>query len=435
MNATGVRNDWVGRVVDERFTLLQWLGGSAWGDVFLTELPGPPGHKAAIKLIPAEATGAEARVAGWAATTALSHPHLMQLFHTGRCQINTIRLLYAVMEYAEEDLSQIIPGRPLTDSEAREMLVPVLGVLSYLHEKGFVHGHLKPSNVMVVDNQVKISGDSIHIAGEPGRQFPAPAVYDAPEVVTGRVSPAADVWSLGVTLCEALAQHPPVWDRSTAAQPIVARSVPQPFADIAQECLRIEPTRRCTLSDIKARLELVAPVPGPTSKTNGTVIAKRGRLALGVAALILLAAVATVTLRSRTSSSPTMEEQYPAPSTSRTPQASTQETQTAKGGTVKGAIAERVLPRVAPSARQTIQGKIRVIVRVQVDPNGGVSNARLDSPGPSKYFANLALQAAQRWKFKPAQVDGHAIASTWILRFRFGRTTTEVSPFEATPPA
>jgi len=435
MNATGVRNDWVGRVVDERFTLLQWLGGSAWGDVFLTELPGHPGQKAAIKLIPAEATGAEARVAGWAATTALSHPHLIHLFHTGRCQINAIQLLYAVMEYAEEDLSQIIPGRPLTDPEAREMLVPVLGALSYLHEKGLVHGHLKPSNVMVVDNQVKISGDSIYIAGAHGRQFPAPTVYDAPEVVTGTVSRAADVWSLGVTLFEALTQHPPVWDRSTDAQPIVARSVPQPFADIARECLRVEPTRRCTLSDIKARLELVAPVPGPITETNGTVIAKHGRLALGVTALILLAALATVELRSRTSSLSTIEEQHPSPLTSRTPQASTQETQTARGATVKGAIAERVLPRVPPSARQTIQGKIKVIVRVQVDPNGGVSNAGLDSPGPSKYFANLALQAARRWKFKPTQVDGHALASIWILRFRFGRTTTEVSPVEASPPA
>jgi TonB family protein len=130
-----------------------------------------------------------------------------------------------------------------------------------------------------------------------------------------------------------------------------------------------------------------------------------------------------------------MEEQHPAPLASRTPQASTQEGQTAKGATVKDAIAERVLPRVSPSARQTIRGKIKVIVRVQVDPNGDVSNARLDSPGPSKYFANLALQAAQHWKFKPAQADGHAIASIWILRFRFGRTTTEVSPVEAAPPA
>src|SRR5713226_9453226 len=157
MNTAATRDDWVGRVIDGRFTLLQWLGGSAWGDVFLTELPGHPAQKAAIKLIPADATDAEAYIASWAATTNLSHPHLMRLFHTGRCQINTAPLLYAVMEYAEEDLSQIIPVRPLTPDEAREMLQPVLDALSYLHEKGFVHGHLKPSNIMVVDDQLKLS--------------------------------------------------------------------------------------------------------------------------------------------------------------------------------------------------------------------------------------------------------------------------------------
>jgi TonB family protein len=171
------------------------------------------------------------------------------------------------------------------------------------------------------------------------------------------------------------------------------------------------------------------------NETKGAATPKRGRLKLGVAGLILLAAVATVKLRSRTSSSSTIAEQHPAPLTSLTPEASTEEGQTAKGATAKGAIAERVLPRVPRSARQTIQGKIKVTVRVQVDPGGSVSNARLDSPGPSMYFANLALQAARQWKFKPAQVDGHAVASTWILRFRFGRTRTEVSPVEAGPPA
>ena len=152
-------HDWVGRVIDGRFTLLQWLGGSESSDVFLTELPDNPTQKAAIKLVPADTVDADAYIAGWAATTTLSHPHLIRLFHTGRCQINSSVLLYAVMEYAEENLSQIIPERPLTPAEAREMLPPVLDALSFLHERSFVHGRLKPSNIMVVDNQLKISWD------------------------------------------------------------------------------------------------------------------------------------------------------------------------------------------------------------------------------------------------------------------------------------
>src|SRR6267154_235951 len=173
MNTAAIREDWVGRVIDGGFTLLRWLGGSARGEVFLTELPGHPEQKAAIKLIPADAADAVAPVAAWAATTTLSHPHLMRLFHTGRCEIHTASLLYVVMEYAEEDLSQIIPERPLTASETREMLHPVLDALAYLHNRGLVHGHLRPSNVMVVDNQVKISGDGIHVVGADGGHFSA----------------------------------------------------------------------------------------------------------------------------------------------------------------------------------------------------------------------------------------------------------------------
>jgi len=439
MNTAAVRDDWVGRVIDGGFTLLRWLGGSARGEVFLTELPGHPEQKAAIKLIPADAADAEAHIAAWAATTTLSHPHLMRLFHTGRCEIHTVPLLYVVTEYAEEDLSQIIPERPLTVSEAREMLHPVLDALAYLHERGLVHGHLRPSNVMVVNDQVKISGDGIHVVGEDDGHFSTPTVYDAPEVVQ-TISPAADVWSLGVTLVEALDQHVPVWNRSTDTRPVVPKSVPQPLADIAQECLRVDPRRRCTLGKIKARLENAPSMSKPVDATSRAIITK-GALVIGVPALVVLAVIAIVKLRPGAASSLATQESHPAPltlpstspSTSRSPEVS--ETQTSKEVLVRGAVAERVLPRVPRSARQTIQGKIRVIVRVQVTPSGSVSNAKLDSPGPSKYFANRALQAARGWRFRPAQIRGETVSSVWVLRFRFGRTSTEVSPVEVSPPA
>jgi TonB family protein len=282
---------------------------------------------------------------------------------------------------------------------------------------------------MVVDNRVKISGDGIHVVGADGGHFSAPTVYGAPEVAQ-TISPAADVWSLGVTLVEALTQHVPVWEGSANTQPVVPKSVPQPFADIAQECLRVDPRRRCTLSEIEARLENAPSMSKATDTNSRTIIAKRGALAIGVPALVVLAVVATVKLRSGTASSVATDESHPATLTSRSPEAS--ETQTSEGALMRGAVAERVLPRVPRSARQTIQGKIKVTVRVEVDPSGSVSNARFDSPGPSKYFANLALQAARRWRFRPAKLSGLTVSSVWVLRFRFGRTTTKVSPVEST---
>ena len=435
MNTSAIHKDWVGRVIDGRFTLLQWLGGSDWGEVFLTELQEDASQKVAIKLIPAEASGAEARVAGWAATTPLSHPHLMRLFYTGRCQINAARWLYAVMEYAEENLSQIIPERPLTPSEASEMLGPALDALSYLHGKGFVHGRLKPSNIMVVDNQLKLSSDSLRVVGTPSIHSPTLTVYDAPEGTTGKLSPAADVWSLGVLLVEALTQQPPVWDRSIDKEPVVPESIPQPFSYIAQECLRSDPARRCTLSDVRARLEPARSLPDPANKTNRKVPAKLRLTALIAAVLVVLAVIAAVNLRSRqTQPSVPTGNQRPVPAIAAiSPESSTPGTQSSKGEAVKGAVAERVLPEVPRNASQTIHGKVKVTIRVSIDPSGNVSNATFDSPGPSKYFANLAIEAARRWKFKPALVDSQAVASVWMLRFQFGQTTAEVTPVEVSP--
>jgi TonB family protein len=100
---------------------------------------------------------------------------------------------------------------------------------------------------------------------------------------------------------------------------------------------------------------------------------------------------------------------------------------------MKGTVAERVLPDVLASAYKSIHGKVNVRVRVTVDPGGNVSSATLDSPGPSKYFAKVALEAGQHWRFKPAQVDGQVVSSVWILQFMFTQTATEVSPAEVYP--
>jgi len=75
-----------------------------------------------------------------------------------------------------------------------------------------------------------------------------------------------------------------------------------------------------------------------------------------------------------------------------------------------------------------------VSVRVAVDPAGAVVGATLDSPGPSRYFANLALQAARGWEFEPPNVDGRDISSEWILRFDFQNTGTKVIATQAVPP-
>ena len=80
----------------------------------------------------------------------------------------------------------------------------------------------------------------------------------------------------------------------------------------------------------------------------------------------------------------------------------------------RAALCSRVMPQVSPSARRTIQGKIKVRVKVEVDAAGNVTEAQFESAGPSKYFSRRALEAARDWKFAPAQA-GESGTREWKL--------------------
>src|SRR6266851_969966 len=168
MNTAVVRLNWEGQVVDGKFPLQKWLGGSERCDVFRTQLPGQPPQFAAIKLIAPQAGDAERQISRWQMAATLTHPHLLRVFHAGQCKINGAPLIYVVVEYAEEDLSQVLPARALSPQEARETLLPLLDALSYLHSRGLVHGRVKPSNIMAVGEQLKLSSDSVRAANGSG---------------------------------------------------------------------------------------------------------------------------------------------------------------------------------------------------------------------------------------------------------------------------
>ena len=99
---------------------------------------------------------------------------------------------------------------------------------------------------------------------------------------------------------------------------------------------------------------------------------------------------------------------------------------TPSGRPAPGEVVNQVLPDVPTKARASIEGRVRVRVRVRVDSSGSVVDAKLESAGPSRYFANLAMQAARRWKFRPTKLDGRDVLNEWVLRFEFLRNATEV---------
>ena len=86
-----------------------------------------------------------------------------------------------------------------------------------------------------------------------------------------------------------------------------------------------------------------------------------------------------------------------------------------------------VKPDVPGKISAKIQGRIYVTVRVLVDPSGNVSGALMENPGPSKYFARLADEAARQWRFVPA---GNERPRVWLLSYVFTRDGVAVRAIE-----
>jgi len=410
--------------------------------VFLTQGGAGDSRKAAIKLIPANPACAEDQLLRWEAAGELTHPNLIRIFSSGRCELEGTELLYVVMEYAEENLSQILPERVLTAEEARGMLPPILRALQYVHDKGFVHGHIQPSNILALGDDVKLSSDALNGSGEGRLGAGATSAYDPPEAATGAISTAADVWQLGMTVIEVLTRRLPVWDRVRPSAPEVPAAVSEPFREIAEHCLQVDAGKRWTVSEIAVRLgservQSARPVPAsaqPEKTALAPAISGRQKESakwpywLGLAAVV---AVALILIARPKPSSPPAEVQ----STQAQPGATAEnsgggEKAAAKTDTAsadnQGEVVQRVMPEVSPSARRTIQGTIKVRVKVTVDAAGNVATATLESAGPSKYFSRVAMEAARDWKFSPAEAG-----TEWKLQFAFSRARTEASAVRA----
>ncbi len=245
---------WEGQPVEGKFVLGQCLASTEFNAVFLTELPEPPGQKAVLKLVAAGSPAAEAQLGFWKRAAHLTHPNLLTIFDAGRCHLEDVSFIYVVMEYAEENLGEILPQRALTPEEVRDVLDPALDVLVYLHGKGLVHGHVKPSNILATHDRLKLSSDSVFSIGEQRQLLRGRDIYDAPEMQSAPVSAKEDVWSLGVTLVEALTQHPPVVSSEQSADPVVPRELPDLFLVLAKHALRRDPHHRWSIAEIAARL-------------------------------------------------------------------------------------------------------------------------------------------------------------------------------------
>jgi TonB family protein len=363
---------------------------------------------------------------------------------------------FAVMEYCDESLAGVLRQRALTVSEARQLLAPTLDALKYLHAQGIVHGQISPVNILARGDQLKLAVDSLRRTGDTcptGATTP----YDAPEKASGTIAPSSDLWALGVTLHEALTARLPLRDNGGASES--TDKLAAPFDEIVKGCLAREREQRLSITAIKNLLDRPGPelVPNPKLQTAqelpavpeiriarpeavpagkdpaplddeaGSTRGNRRALVVAACALVLLFAVLLIAHFSDnqqsafTTSAPVSAAHLPAKANAAASNHS------AAGSSSAGAPSLQVMPEISGKARSTINGTVKLRVRVAVNAEGKVSRATLAAHGPSAYFARQALEAARQWTFTPPVRDGKPQASDWMLRFEIRRSGTRAA--------
>ncbi len=447
---TPIWSGWQNTIINGLYPLQRLVNGSEHGAIFLTECKGQVVPNAALKIIPIERVTL-AQLSHWRSASGLSHPHLIRLFDAGLCQLGGRPFLFVVMEYAEQTLREVLSQRALTPDEVRELLPPALDALSFVHRQGLVLAHLKPANVLVVNDQVKLATDSIRPTGAPRVGIADPSFYDPPEASYARYSTADDIWGLGVTLVEALTQSLP-WINIQADAVCLPSTVPAEFVDTVQRCLRYNPAARASAMDLQAPVvsaPAAPPAPAPISLEPAPIPPESAPIPLepvpvppqsvavslppapvrqepvpvpespgqfgrapAVVALIFLVLLAAVWADLRLFR-PHHSAQIALDRPAAVPQVAAP---ISPAPLPQPAAVHAQMPNVARSALRTIHGRIRIAVLVSVDRSGAVIDAHLKNTGPSSYFARLAREAARNWTFTPADAPG---TRPWLVRFEF----------------
>lgn len=271
----------IGRQID-RYTIQKVLGMGGMATVYLAwdrDNQWPVALKMMKSAVMSDAHLQERFRREVSAAMKLRHPHLVQVYGSGRAGSNA----YMVMEYVDGgSLADLIQrtGR-LPDAQAAYLMRRVAGAMAYLHEQGYVHRDLKPHNILMrrgngepvvtdlgiisVTGAAKLTG-TMQMMGTPR--------YMAPEQVTSASSADArtDIYAMGLILYEMLSGRVPfdgvdsmalMYQRVSHDPPpvrSVQRGVNPALAAVVDRCLQRDPARRyASAAALAAALDAAMP--------------------------------------------------------------------------------------------------------------------------------------------------------------------------------
>jgi serine/threonine-protein kinase len=190
----------------------------------------------ALKIVPREGKAGFRAEREAEAVARLRSRHCARVYAVHRDE----RHVYVAYEYVPgKTLREAIREGELDDASAVEAAAQLLEALAHAHHRGIVHRDVKPANVLLAEGRdVSIrlldfglaqfeEAETLTAAGD----VPGTLAYISPERLDGHTSTgAADVWSVGVILWEALAGYQPFFSSSPVETAHLIAGGPPPLA-------------------------------------------------------------------------------------------------------------------------------------------------------------------------------------------------------------
>ena len=201
-----------GQMLD-RYKVIEQIGSGAFGSVWLAEDTWLA-KRVALKIPHDQKTELTKLLLEPKVLAALEHPGIIKLLTVEKVG----DVLFMVMELAEgKSLRDLLREGSMSVEGAVKVARGILEALAYAHQKGVIHRDLKPANILITPSgQVKLMDFGTAHSMPSGEETVAAGTlfYMSKEQLLGRVTPASDIYSVGVLMFEMLTGKLPFFDDS-----------------------------------------------------------------------------------------------------------------------------------------------------------------------------------------------------------------------------